>query len=390
MRIGVDVSCWANGRGYGRFARELMREMVALAPEHEFVCFGDTAAFRAFPLAAANLRMIAVSQQSSPATAAAADGYRSPSDMFRLSRAVRQERPDVFFSPSVYTYFPLPPGQRAVVTVHDTIAERFPSLTLPSARARWFWRLKVRVALWQARLVLTVSEFAAADLVRILGVSRARLRIAHEAPSAAFHPAPDGEVAEAATRAGLPPAARWFTYVGGFSPHKRVDIIIRAHAALAADNPSPPHLLLIGCPGGDPFLGVGDALHLLVAEYGTGSLVHWTGFLPDDQLRALHTGAVASLLPSECEGFGLPAVEAAACGTPVIATTESPLPRLLEGGGRFVRPGDASGLAQAMAELLGDEPARVAMGKVAAERARRLSWRDGARAALDALGEAAA
>ena len=75
----------------------------------------------------------------------------------------------MFFSPSVYTYFPLPPGLRAVVCVHDCIAERFPELTLPSRRARLFWSAKVKLALWQARLVLTVSPYSARDLERVLG-----------------------------------------------------------------------------------------------------------------------------------------------------------------------------------------------------------------------------
>ncbi|MBK8005221.1 MAG: hypothetical protein IPK12_15160 [Gemmatimonadetes bacterium] len=161
MRIGVDATCWANGRGYGRFTRSLLAEMAALSPDDEFICFLDPVAAQGFDLAGPNVRPVIVPMGVAPTAAAAADGYRAPLDMLRLTRAVWRERPDVFFSPSVYTYFPLPPGQRAVVTVHDAIAERFPELTLPSPRARLFWRLKVGLALRQARLVLTVSDFAA-------------------------------------------------------------------------------------------------------------------------------------------------------------------------------------------------------------------------------------
>ncbi|MFP5354909.1 MAG: hypothetical protein ACLGIK_07090, partial [Gemmatimonadota bacterium] len=96
-----------------------MRALVALAPQHHFVCFGDRRAFEAFPLDASNVERVTVALDESPTVAAAADGARTPRDMLRLTRAVWASRPDVFFSPSVYTYFPLPPRQRAVVTIHD-------------------------------------------------------------------------------------------------------------------------------------------------------------------------------------------------------------------------------------------------------------------------------
>src|SRR6516162_6859314 len=143
MRIGVDVACWANSRGYGRFAREVLRALVPLAPDDGFVSFADDRAAEQFDLVAPNVRLVRVAQSASPTAAATANGARSVSDMLRFTRAVWREPLDVFFSPSVYTYFPLPPRLRAVVTVHDAIAERFPQLTLPSARARLFWRLKV-------------------------------------------------------------------------------------------------------------------------------------------------------------------------------------------------------------------------------------------------------
>ena len=391
MRIGVDASCWANGRGYGRYTRELLSAMVPLAPDDEFVFFVDPLADRRLDLVAPNARRVRVAQGVSPTEAAAASGSRSPLDMLRLTWAVWREPVDVFFSPSVYTFFPLPPGQRAVVCIHDAIADRYPELTLPSTRARLFWRAKVRLAIRQARLILTVSDFARDELMAVLGVPRDRIRVAVEAPAPTYRPSPPAEVAAAAQRLGLPPGARWLTYVGGFSPHKHVDVIVRAHGALARQcGAAAPFLLLIGATSGDAFLGDQPRIRQAIAEAGTEALVRWTGFVPDEELRPLHTGSIALLLPSACEGFGLPAVEAAACGAPVVATTASPLPQLLEGGGLFVPPGDQAALTAALGQLVAHEPARRAMGARARERAAALTWDRCARDALATLREAAA
>jgi glycosyltransferase involved in cell wall biosynthesis len=391
MRIGVDATCWANARGYGRFARELLRAMVIEGAAHEFVCFVDDRAARCFDLSGAGVRMVVVPQSASPTTAASAAGNRSVGDMWRMTRAVARERLDVFFSPSVYTYFPLPPSLAAVITFHDAIADRFPKLTLPSPRARLFWRVKVQMALAQSRIVLTVSDYAAAQVSRTLGVRRDRIRVVVEAAAPIYQPSDSvKDIQAAAARAGVPAGRRWFSYVGGFNPHKHVDAIVRAHATLVREQSDPPILVLVGAVEDDPFFGSQQRIRDEIARCGTGDHIRWAGFVPDDELRHLLSGSLALVLPSESEGFGLPAVEAAACGVPVIATTESPLPQLLEGGGIFIAPGDEATLGAAMVRLATDEAHRQALAAGALARARALSWSSSARAALDALTEAAA
>jgi glycosyltransferase involved in cell wall biosynthesis len=391
MRIGIDATCWANERGYGRFTRELVSAMVPQAPEHEFVCVLDARAAETFTLAGPNVRTHVARQAVSPTLAAAAGSRRSVPDMLRLSNAVRREKFDVFLSPSVYGYFPLPPWLPAVVTVHDAIPERFPALTLPTRWDRWSWRAKVRLALMQAKIVLAVSNYAASEAVQYLGVARDRLRVTLEGVSAAYRPSERAEdIAAAAARAGVPAGARWLMYVGGFGPHKHVDLLVRAHAAVARRGSRPPIALLLAGPSQDGFHGDVAGIKQAVEDCGTGDLVRWVGYLPDEELRHLHSGAVALLLVSASEGFGLPAVEAARCGTPVIATTESPLPDILSGGGVFVAPGSVHAIARAVDVLLADEPARLAMGAKALERASALSWTRSARIALDALEASAA
>jgi len=391
MRIGVDACCWANDRGYGRFARELLGQMVRSAPDDEFIFFLDRRALACFHLIGGNVRIEQVDMKVSPIEAAAADGSRRVRDMLKLTRAVHRQKPDVFFSPSVYSYFPLPRRQRCVVAIHDVIADRYPHLTLPTARARLFWKLKVGLALRQAELILTVSDYSARTIHEFLGVPSERIRVSGEAPAAIYRPSGRAEIRRTAASVGLPDGTRWFVYVGGFNPHKRVTSLIWAHARVVREErEAAPYLLLVGDPGGDAFLKNVPRIKEAITKAGTTHRVIWTGFVPDEELRHLHSGACALVLPSEAEGFGLPAVEAAACGTPVIATTQSPLPDLLEGGGIFVAPGDQETLEGAIRLLSKDDGLREKMSRRALAGARGLSWETGARAALDAIREAAA
>jgi glycosyltransferase involved in cell wall biosynthesis len=262
---------------------------------------------------------------------------------------------------------------------------------LPTRFDRWSWRAKVRLALMQARLVLTVSDYAAREIATYLRVPPDRTRVAVEGVSDSYHPSESIEqIRQAATALDIPAGARWLMYVGGFGPHKHVDVIVRAHAQVAHRHADPPLILVLAGPNQDGFHSDIAGIREAIRDSGTETLVRWAGYMPDDTLRHLHSGAVALLLVSASEGFGLPAVEAACCGTPVIATTESPLPQLLEGGGLFVKPGDVHAVTAAIEQLLGDEPARRAMGVRALAQARLLSWTRAARVALDALEEVAA
>lgn len=390
MRIGVDASCWVNGRGYGRFTRELVPRLIREAAEDHFLLFIDAAQAERIETACPDAEIVPVQLGASPTEAAAADTARSPIDMLRMTRAVRRARPDVLFFPSVYSFFPAPPGMRTVVTIHDAIVERFPELTIPSRKARFFWNAKVRLAIRQARIVLTVSAHAARDLERVLHVKPSRIRVAVEAASENMRPSSAEEIAAALGGIGLEAGAPYIVYLGGFNPHKNVDRLITAHARLARGRTPAPRLVLVGTRTADVFHREQDAIERALEAGGAADLVHWTGWLDDDELRGILGGARCLALPSMCEGFGLPAVEAAACGTPVIATTESPLPELLEGGGIFVAPEDDEALLKALVTLFDDDVVHGELAAGALERARALDWAQATGSALAAIREAAA
>ena len=391
MRIAIDCTSWANGRGYGRFVRELVPPLCRIGASHEFLLLVEEENAARLEGLGDRARIVPVRLSEVPTRAAAADSSRSLGDMWRLRRAVSRARPDLLFYPTVYTWFPPPFRMRSVVTIHDAIAERFPELCFGNARARLFWNLKVKGAIRLSDRVVTVSEHARRDLERVLGIPGEKLSVAVEAPGKAFRRIEDETRSrELWGRLGLPHGVRPFVYVGGFNPHKRLDLVIRALAALGpGEAVASTPLVLVGALDGDAFHGSIGEIRTLVDTLGIADRLRWPGFLPDADLALLHSGALALLLPSMCEGFGLPAVEAAACGAAVIATSESPLPDLLRDAGHFVPPGDLAALTAAMQRLVDHPDEARALGARGLERCGALSWDEAAGQVLRTIEEAA-
>jgi glycosyltransferase involved in cell wall biosynthesis len=169
-------------------------------------------------------------------------------------------------------------------------------------------------------------------------------------------------------------------YVGGFSPHKNVDMLVRVFDRIRRDvRFDDVRLYLVGDHEQESFVSAYPDLVRLVDALGLGARVTFTGFLPDDDLVVLLNLASVLALPSLTEGFGLPAIEAAACGCPVVATTESPLSSVLGKAGRFVDPRDESALERALRDVLGSRDLRQTMSAAGVDAAGRLSWPAAAR-----------
>lgn len=385
LRIGIDATCLASRRGYGRYLRELLPPLIAAAPEHELVLFVDQHAAR--EVEALPVRRVEPATSAHQANAASARGNRSPRDLFTMGRAVARERLDVMWFPSVFSYFPVPARLPILVGFHDTIPEHYGRIVFPNRLTRWFWNAKVAMARRQASALLTVSEWSRDCLCEQFGLNPDQVHVAVEAPSDAFAPVEDAAPRRAwLAQRGLPEDVRYAISVGGFNPHKNLGVLVEALAALVReDEKCDLHWLLVGDHAGDSFHADVDALRGQIAAAGLAARVHFLGFVPDDELRHLYAGAVALVLPSLEEGFGLSAVEAAACGTPCIATDRSPLPQLLAGGGVFPAPEDGEAWRGAMARLAGDPALRNALGAVALERAQALSWSATARSVRSAL-----
>jgi glycosyltransferase involved in cell wall biosynthesis len=240
-----------------------------------------------------------------------------------------------------------------VVTLHDLVALK---------RRGEYLRTGVRfglryLAVQRAARVIVPTEAVADDAMRTLRIPAQRIAVIPEAPAPAFWPRSEDEVSSVRERFGLP--ARYLVWVGGLrqpDPRKRVAALTRARRNMP--------LVLVGPAGPWASELVG---------------VHLTGAVDDEDLAAIYTGAHALVFPSDDEGFGLPPIEALACGTPVAACDVPALREVLNGSVRLTDVGDLDGLVRAAESLRRPAPAPPAW-----------TWRDAARATWDAYCEALA
>jgi glycosyltransferase involved in cell wall biosynthesis len=386
MRIGVDATCWTNRRGYGRFARALLSAALEADRENEYTFYVDEAN-REFPLPE-RVRVVHVAAGRPTVKAAAANGSRSPLDMWAMSRAASGGKHDLFFFPSVYSFVPMASRVPKIVTIHDVIPELYPKLVFPTRKSRLLWRAKVALGVAQAEVVLTVSDYSQKLLGETLGIAAGRIRVVQEASDPAFRPLENPQPTPLLERHGLVPGARFVSFVGGFSPHKNMPLLVEVFRELHAQaDLSDVKLVFGGDYEGDVFYSGYQKLRRQVEQAGLESCVVFTGYLRDSDLLALMNLSQAVLLPSFCEGVGLPALEAAACGTPVVATSHSPLEGLLGQGAIILEPEDRPGWTAAVASLLREPERRRRMGRAALEAARRLSWQNSARQLLEVFRE---
>ena len=248
MKIGVDACFWSNKRGFGRFTRELLEALVAEDSENEYLFFVDreTAETDEFPT---QVKKIVANTEFSPTQAASADGSRSAKDLWAMSREVLKHKIDIFFSPAVYSYFPIFNRTKIIVTLHDVIADHHPELIFPNKKSQLFWKLKQNIAIRQAHLILTVSEHSKEQIIEYFKLPESRLRVITEAARSVFTVLPpDEQMDETLRRHNLKPNEKFLLYVGGISPHKNLNTLIDAFARIDETK-----LVLVGDYKDDPF-----------------------------------------------------------------------------------------------------------------------------------------
>jgi glycosyltransferase involved in cell wall biosynthesis len=281
------------------------------------------------------------------------------------------------------TNYALPRARAAalVVTVHDLALLRQPGLGT-SALRRLIGR--VRRSVRDARRVIADSECTKRDLRALLGVPEEKIRVVALACDERFRPQPR-ETARARIAERYDLGAPYLLHVGTLEPRKNLERLVRAYARLRRVRRDAPLLALAGPPGWGE-----AALRRAIAEAGMGEFVRLIGRVPPDDLVALYAAAELFVFPSLYEGFGLPLLEAMACGVPAVASSAGALPELAGDAAHLVDPLDEAALGEAMLAVLADPARRSELRDRGLRRAAGFTWDRCARETLAVYEEALA
>ena len=355
--------------------------MVEGHPEHDFVLVMDavSAAEGSFP-DRAELHVVETKEQQ--IQAASADGARQISDLWHMGRAVSRAKYDAFFFPTRYSYFPLFCSTPTVIAFHDATAERHPKLIFPDFRSRTLWRIKTRMALHRANRLVTVSYDAREQLSDVFRYPAESISVISEGPDDIFSPLGDDfDATEVRKKYNLPLDAELIIYVGGISPHKNLQGLLNAVQDISGNW----HLVLVGDYKNDSFWGCYTELVALQEALGLEGRVTFTGFVADDDLNQLYNASTMLVLPSMSEGFGLPVVEAMACGLPVAASARNSIPEVLDNAGLLFDPTNTADITASITRLLEDAKLREQCRQRGLERAKHYTWAEGARTMVEIL-----
>lgn len=380
MKIGIDACTWENRRGFGRFTRELLGALLEYDEENEYLLFIDKTAERNMEETPARGEVIVIDTQVSPMEAASASGSRSLRDLWAMTREVKRHKIDLFFFPAVYSYFPILNRTKIVVTIHDVIADHHPELIFPDSKAKLFWKLKQNTAIRQAHLILTVSEYSKREIIDYFKLPESKVRVISEAARSVFTViSGTNEISETLAHFGISPNEDFLLYVGGISPHKNLQALAEAFGQLVSEAKfAGLKLVLVGDYKDDPFFSAYPSLKKQIEENDLADKVIFTGYIEDPELAHFYNAAALVVLPSLEEGFGLPAVEAMACGAPVAASDRGSLPEVLGAAGRFFDPTNTKQMSEVIGQILDDEALRSSMSRTGLLRSREFLWKKAA------------
>lgn len=357
MRIGIDATPLPpRPVGAGRYIIQLIRALVAQESPDQLIVFCQQSRAALLGLhPSPRLSLVILPDQSPPS--------RLVWEQTLFPRLAARHRLDLLHS----LHYTLPiayPGRR-VVTFHDMTFFLFPRLhTLPK---RYFFRLFIHLSARLADALIADSESTRQDAIRFTGVSPQKISTVLLGVTPEFRPLNDAQrLAQVRRKYNLP--KHYLLYVGLIEPRKNVPALLQAFARIAPQIPD-HSLVIAGRPGWhyDQFLQQ-------YRQIGLQNRLHFTGYVAQEDLPAVYNMADCFVYPSTYEGFGLPVLEAMACGAPVITTNVSSMPEIVADAGILLPPQDVPGLAQAILRLIHSPQERRLLSEKGLQRAASFTW----------------
>lgn len=365
MRIAVNLLPFRiRLAGAGRYTQNILRELVRLDPQNEYLFLGTPHAAPHFDFQAPNVTRVMIPLLESSTARIAYEQFGLPIQLARCNA-------DILFTPSVAV--PIAWRGKQITVIYDMIAEHR-DVTKYTRSRNAYVLLMSRYAAQRADAVITISESSRREIAHYARVPLEKIYLAPPAVDASLLPVTDDAALNRARNAYHLPE-RFILYLGTLEPGKNLPHLVRAYTRMKRAHPElPQHLVLAGARG----WGVREIENEIQRSEATG--FHWLGFVENDDLAALYALADVFVYPSLYEGFGMPPLEAMACGTPVIVSNISALPEVVgdlwqgKRAGITIEPRDENALAQAMARVLSDNALRTQLRAAGMERAGQFSW----------------
>lgn len=280
-----------------------------------------------------------------------------------------------------YHNLPLLWSDKSVITIHDLINLLITEYHHPIERLTYKIMLKCAVR-WADRII-AVSEYTKQDIIKHLKADEKKIKVIYPATDSRFQPILNRQVIEnMKSKYHIP--EKYILTVGKSYTHKNIPHLIKAFKNLVSKENIGHKLVLVG----EKYWGQANLqIQKIIAELGLEEKVIWFGYVDDEDMPAIYNGADLFVLPSYYEGFGLPVLEAMACGTPLIASNVTSIPEVVGDAGILVSPTDVEELTRSMAALLKDQELRNTLIKKGLERSKTFSWEKCARETLEVYNE---
>jgi glycosyltransferase involved in cell wall biosynthesis len=378
MKIGIDARTivWNKGGGLGHYAQELVRHLLCLETAHDFSLFRPDTAEPLAPGVHGRIvpDMIAGNDYHLPAEPAARL-IREAAEAAAVATAIDDAQLDLYHVPQNGIGLPDRKNCRFVITLHDVIP-----LSLPWAvHPRYVQEFTRRVpeAVRNAEAILTPSRYAMREIVRLLGAPAQKLHVTPLAAADMYRPL-DKQASRLIMQTKYHIAGPYLLYVGGFNARKNVETVVTAFGLLRRRLRPARVLVLVG----DRAMVRPEVQNAITGGNLDGSVI-FPGRLPPEDMAVAYSGADVFVSMSLDEGFGLPALEAMACGIPVVTSNAGAFPEIGGGATECIDPRDPARLAERLLEILEDPATSDRMIRMGLHRSRDFSWRETAAKTLE-------
>lgn len=356
MRIGIDARMYSGAfTGIGRYVLELLSHLLSIDTENEYTIFMNEPGFHEFYPKRGGVRKTLVN---------------APIYSFAEQTEFLKKLWDAKLNLMHFTHFNAPIFYRrpSVVTIHDLTISFFPGKKRAGIFDRFGYRLVLKSIIRRAKKIIAVSEHTKKDIIKLFQTEADKIAVIHEGVNPQFHPIADAKLIDD-FREKIGINKPFLLYTGNWRNHKNLVNLIKAFGILK-NKYKIPHLLVI-TGREDPWY---PEVKETVRSEKLEGFVRFTGIVPDDDLVLLYNTADVYVFPSLYEGFGLPALEAFACETPVCASNASSLPEVCGDAAVYFDPYNPQDMAHVIAKVCADEARRKDLIEKGLQRMRLFSW----------------